>query len=342
MYSNETYEEIKERILKDISTSLDKREGSFIHDMISPIAVELTRTYIELDNVLNIAFIKTSYDEYLDRKVNEFGIYRKEGEKAIGTINILGAEGTRIPKGTIALTQDNLRFILDEGIITNGEVTVKATAEEAGRKYNVLQNTIIKLDIDIFGVEEISNKEFVGGIDRETDSELKSRFFRVIQKPMTSGNANHYEQWALEVNGVGNATVKPLWNGPGTVKVMISDSNKQPVSNEVIEACEEYIESVRPIGATVTVTTPSLFNISIVVDVDLDNTKTLEEVTSIIRNNLVSYFKICDEVRYTKVGGIIAAAEGVLDYRNLKINNATSNITIPNENIINLSSLVVT
>lgn len=342
MYNNETYESIKERILNSISTGLDKREGSFIHDMISPIAVELTRAYMELDNVLNIAFIKTSYDAYLDKKVNEFGIYRKEGEKATGIITILGADGTKIPKGTIALTENNLRFLLDEGIIVNGEVSLNATAEDTGKRYNILQNKIVKLDIDIFGVESISNKEFTGGIDRETDEELKIRFFKVIQKPITSGNSNNYEQWALEVNGVGNAIVKPLWNGPGTVKVMISDSNKQPVSSEVIKACEEYIESVRPIGATVTISTPSLFNISISVDVDLDNTKTLEEVTSIIRNNLISYFKICDEIRYTKVGGIIAAAEGVLDYRNLKVNNGTSNISIPEENIINLNSLVVT
>lgn len=341
MYRNETYEGIKERILNDISINIDKREGSFIHDMISPIAVELTRTYMELDNVLNIAFIKTSYDDYLDKKVNEFGIYRKEGEKAVGSINVLGTDGTIIPKGAIALTEDNLRFVLDEGVINNGKVTIKATAEETGKKYNLLANTIIKLDIDIFGVSEVSNKEFVGGIDRETDEELKSRFFRVIQKPMTSGNSNHYEQWALEVNGVGNAIVKSLWNGPGTVKVMISDSNKQPVASEVIQACQEYIDSIRPIGANVTVATPDLFNISIAVDVDLDNTKTLEEVTGTIREDLISYFKICDEVRYTKVGGIVAAAEGVLDYRNLTINNDTLNITIPDENIINLNSLVV-
>lgn len=341
MYKSETYESIKERILNSISIELDKREGSFIHDMISPIAVELTRAYMELDNVLNIAFIKTSYDEYLDKKVNEFGVYRKEGVKATGTIKILGVDGTSIPKGTIAITEDNLRFILDEGVIVNGKVSLGATAEYTGKKYNILQNKIIKLDIDLFGVQSISNTEFTGGIDRETDDELKIRFFKVIQKPITSGNSNNYEQWALEVDGVGNAIIKPLWNGAGTVKVIISDSDKQPVSSEIIKACEEYIESVRPIGATVTITTPSLFNISISVDVDLDNTKTLEEVSNIIKNNLNTYFKDCREIIYTKVGGIISAAEGVLDYRELKINNNTINVTIPDENIINLSNLVV-
>lgn len=342
MYENESYEIIKDRILKDISINIDKREGSFVQDMISPLAAEITRAYIELDNVLNIAFIKTSYDGYLDRKINEFGIYRKEGGKASGSIIINGADGTRIPKGTIALTQDNLKFILDEGIIKNGKAIIESTAIETGKKYNVLKNAITKLDIDIFGVESINNDEFSGGIDRETDEEFKSRFFRAIQKPMTSGNANHYEQWALEVEGVGNAIVKPLWNGAGTVKVMITDKYKQPVPNEILNNCKEYIESVRPIGASVTVTTPNLFNISILVDVDLDNTKTLDEVTNIMKGKLIEYFKDCDLVRYTKVGGIISSIEGVQDYRNLKINNTTNNISIPEENVINLNSLVVT
>ena len=174
------------------------------------------------------------------------------------------------------------------------------------------------------------------------DDELKTRFFNTIRKPQTSGNIFHYEQWALEVDGVGNAIVKPLWDGAGTVKVLISDSNKQPVGEDIINKCREHIESVRPIGATVTISTPTLFSIAISVDVDLDNTKSLEEVKNIIQANLINYFKSCsNEVVFTKVGGVIANAEGVSDYRNLTINGATSNVKIPEENIINLSSLVV-
>ena len=66
MYSKETYEEIKKRILDSITIDIDKREGSFINDMISPLAVELTKTYIEFNNIINIAFVESSYDKYLD------------------------------------------------------------------------------------------------------------------------------------------------------------------------------------------------------------------------------------------------------------------------------------
>lgn len=343
MYSKETYEEIKKRILDSITIDIDKREGSFINDMISPLAVELTKTYIEFNNIINIAFVESSYDKYLDMKVNEFGIFRKDGDKARGILKITGTDGVVIPKGTIALTDDGLRFSLESGVIKEGQALIIATSEDIGKKYNVLANRIKKLEIDIFGVNSVVNEsEFSGGIDRETDEELKSRFFNTIRKPQTSGNIYHYEQWALEVDGVGNAIVKPLWNGAGTVKVLISDSNKQPVNEDIIRKCKEHIESVRPIGATVTISTPTLFNISVSVDVDLDNTKELEEVKGYIKESLIKYFKTCsNEVVFTKVGGVISNTEGVSDYRNLTINEGTSNVSIPEENIINLSSLVV-
>ena len=238
MYSKETYEEIKKRILDSITIDIDKREGSFINDMISPLAVELTKTYIEFNNIINIAFVESSYDKYLDMKVNEFGIFRKDGDRSRGILKITGTDGVIIPKGTIALTDDGLRFSLESGVIEEGQALIIATAEEFGRKYNVLANRIKRLEIDIFGVNSVINEnEFSGGIDRETDDELKYRFFNTIRKPQTSGNIYHYEQWALEVDGVGNAIVKPLWNGAGTVKVLISDSNKQPVSEDIINKC---------------------------------------------------------------------------------------------------------
>lgn len=343
MYSKETYEEIKKRILDSITIDIDKREGSFINDMISPLAVELTKTYIEFNNIINIAFVESSYDKYLDMKVNEFGIFRKDGDRSRGILKITGTDGVIIPKGTIALTDDGLRFSLESGVIEEGQALIIATAEEIGKKYNVLANRIKRLEIDIFGVNSVINEnEFSGGIDRETDDELKYRFFNTIRKPQTSGNIYHYEQWALEVDGVGNAIVKPLWNGAGTVKVLISDSNKQPVSEDIINKCREHIESVRPIGATVTISTPTLFDISVSVDVDLDNTKELEEVKGYIKESLIKYFKTCsNKVVFTKVGGVISNTEGVSDYRNLTINEGKSNVSIPEENIINLSSLVV-
>ena len=50
-YSQETYKAIRERILNNMSNDIDKREGSFVSNMISPVGVEFAKYYIELDNI---------------------------------------------------------------------------------------------------------------------------------------------------------------------------------------------------------------------------------------------------------------------------------------------------
>ena len=46
VYSEQDYETIKNRMLDVLDTTLDKREGTFINDMYSPMAIEFAKTYI--------------------------------------------------------------------------------------------------------------------------------------------------------------------------------------------------------------------------------------------------------------------------------------------------------
>ena len=54
------------------------------------------------------------------------------------------------------------------------------------------------------------------GTDDEVDDNLRDRLAIRVQKQATSGNAYHYEQWALSVPGVGAVKVIPVWDGPNT------------------------------------------------------------------------------------------------------------------------------
>lgn len=66
----------------------------------------------------------------------------------------------------------------------------------------------------------------VGGEDTEGDSSLLNRYYAKVRSPGTSGNRADYLIWALDIPGVGAAQVQPLWNGPGTVKVVIIGTDK--------------------------------------------------------------------------------------------------------------------
>ena len=222
-------------MLDNMTNDIDKREGSFVSNMVSPVGTEFAKYYIELDNILSIMFLEDATNEFLDKKVYDFGIYRKMGTSARGTIKVTGTNGTFIPKGSEVLSQGELVFYtLNDTWIENEEAIIEVEASNVGVDFNIIANSIDKFAKKIDGVSSVTNEEeFKEGTDAETDEELRERFFEIIRRPATSGNIYHYEQWAKEIDGINQARVKPLWNGNGTVKVIVSNDNSI-VSEEIV------------------------------------------------------------------------------------------------------------
>lgn len=342
MFSEQQYDIIKKRILDKFPMMLSKIEGSYSSDLISPLVYELTKAYISMGDILNLGFIETNFNTYLDRRVGEFGVYRKLGSKAHGQIKVTGTEGFSIENGTIVIFND-LRYVVLNDITLPTTDILEVEALEVGEKYNILKSSEFSLVNPNSSVSSlIALDNFKGGIDVETDKELRERFEKVVNNPSTSGNKNHYEQWALEINGVSKAKVYPLWNGNGTVKVMVVGDDNKPVSEEIITNVREYIDANKPIGCTLTVTTPSILNVSLVSTIKLVSGYTIEDVNSSFKYDLDVYLSlISSELTYAKVFGILANTEGVSDISSLTLNGATSNIQIPDDKIINMNSLEI-
>ena len=127
MFSEQTYEVLIKRILENTSANnLDTREGSVSFNLLAPLTEELAKAYIEMGNILNLAFIEDTFDEYLDKRVNEFGIYRKDGEKATGAIKVTGSDDTFISNSTI-VTSNGLEYIVLNDIVLPNEDTLYIT-----------------------------------------------------------------------------------------------------------------------------------------------------------------------------------------------------------------------
>lgn len=167
---------------------------------------------------------------------------------------------------------------------------------------------------------------------------MRERYYTKVRTPATSGNKWHYLNWAKEVIGVGDARVFPLWNGNGTVKIVIINSNKRAADSILINNVANYIEDNRPIGANVTVVsaTEKPININVTLVIDSKN-YVLENIKTDIERNIVEYLKkiafVSDYVSYAQIGNIIFNTEGVIDYSSLLLNNGTANITINNEEV---------
>lgn len=335
MYEDQTFETIMTRLLNSVPSEIDKSEGSFIYDALSPTAIELTQAYIQMDRVLQLGFAQTTYGQYLDYRAAEHGLTRKEATKAAGTITITGANGTTIPAESLFSTGAGVPFqtIAEVSIGETGQVDASVEAVFAGTSGNVAAATITQIPVSIPGVTGVTNSNPTsGGTDEESDSAFLDRLLEKVRLPSTSGNTAHYKQWAKEVAGVGDAKVFPVWNGPGTVKVVVIDVNNQPASGDIVTDVTEYIEEVRPIGATVTVISATGVNIDVSATVTLTASAVLADVQAAFETSLENYLKQIafqqTYVSYAQVGSLLLDLEGVLDYENLTVNSGTGNVTI--------------
>jgi uncharacterized phage protein gp47/JayE len=322
MFEAMTYESILADMLKRVTTDVDKREGSILYDALAPCAYELAQTYFNLSNFLDLVSGDTAVGEYLDRVVGDYGISRKQATKAVR--KVLTSDAIHIGS----------RWGLEESVyqITAQltENTYEAECEQSGEIGNRYSGSLLNLD-NIKGVTATLGDIITAGEEIETDNNLRARFYAQVQSPSTSGNADNYKKWALEVPGVGDAKVYPLWNGNGTVKVIVVDSNMS-IDTGLEKPVADYIETVRPIGATVTVASPASKEISVSAKITLDGTKLVQEVLENFRSAFAAYLKntifSSYVVSYAKVGSILLATEGISDYTDLFLNGDTSNVAI--------------
>ena len=349
-YLKEDEETIHRRMLEKAPPGIDTSKGSFFWDSTRPGAIEKAQlVQFTLQNLLQVFFVQTSYGQYLDYLGQVRGVTRLPATSSTGKVKFTGQPGTVINAGTRVSTQSSANSpaiifeITESGVINEqGEVTVSAVCTEAGTSGNVPPGTIVLMVEPIEGVASVTNPEpFAGGTDIEDDDTFRERILDSLRIPATSGNKAHYRLWAREVPGVGDAKVFPLWNGPGTVKVVIVDRNKRVANSELLDAVTTHIEEMRPIGAEVTVVSATEKQINITADVSLASGYTIGytivQVQQLYEEAVTNFFKeiVLGEtyVSYAQLGKILLETPGVGDYANMLVNGSAANVLLGEEEI---------
>lgn len=257
------------------------------------------------------------------------GVARKNATTAIGKITVIGQARARIIAGSLFATADGVKFYTtaDAEVGSDGTVDIDIVAGNAGNAGNVGAGTINQIPMSIPNITSVSNqKATYNGFEEENDAELLQRYLLKVRTPATSGNRYHYQQWALSVDGVGQCKVIPLKFGPGTVEIIIINSDNATASKETIDAVFNYIETVRPIGATVTVTSPAPLAINIAADIE----GTADAVA--IKKAVNTYFKAggfdLKKVTLAQIGRILMNIGTITDYDNLTLNGAAKSVPI--------------
>ena len=329
-----TKDEILSRLLSDISDEFDKGVGSFFYDATKPASEEFETAYARLEEILKNGFALTASGEYLDFKAAQQGITRKSGVASQVKVTITGTPGSVISVGD-KVASDNLIFssIENKEINESGIADITVICDTVGTVGNIPTGSINRFPVTLSGIVSVTNNEpATGGFNEETDDELRDRYFEKVSLPATSGSKYHYIQWAKEINGVGDAKCLPLWNGNGTVKVIIINSEKGVASDELIDEVKNHIEENRPIGAEVTVESAEPLTIDVSVSLTLATGASLETAKEKINESITNYLRKNAfsqvYISYAQIGGYILACDEIADYSDLKLNGDTQNITV--------------
>ncbi|MFF3922661.1 baseplate J/gp47 family protein [Paenibacillus lactis] len=159
--------------------------------------------------------------------------------------------------------------------------------------------------------------------------------------------------WAREQAGVGKAKAFPLWDGPGTVKVVLLDNEMRSPAPSIVEAVQKYIdptmdgmgEGAAPVGSVVTVAGAVEVPVNIEVQVTLLDGAGLDGVQQAIEMGVRQYLKdlaMTDPlVRYNRIANVILDIPEVIDYEVLTINGGTESILIEPEAVAVLGTVTV-
>lgn len=354
MFEAESRDVILERLKKYYDevkqTDVSAVEGTFSFDTLAANAKEFEKAYAEMDLIVEAAFPQTSWGKYLDYLAEELaGLDRRAATSAVAVLTVTGNAGAVIPKGSIFATESGINFLSDDDttIPSTGTASIKATAQTAGTGGNVAAGAISKIPVSIYGVSSVTNEASAyDGYEEEADSVLLDRLLFAVRQPATSGNVYHYIEWSTSVSGVGAVKVMPLWNGNGTVKIVVVDTNKDVPSDDLLQEVRGVIAQNAPIGATVTVVAPTVktINISLKVTNGAGNADAIKTaVTEYLKKEVfgTNYKNLSDlnkeiTVSYAQIGRIIldeSARTGVTDYSALTINDGTTNLTVPADNM---------
>lgn len=192
-------------------------------------------------------------DSYIQPRT---GQVRNQATYAVGVLEVNGT-GT-VTEGDLFESGGGIQFRATGTVEINGTGSVPVACIQAGSVGNLPAGSITMMPVQIAGIVSVSNLDPTSeGYDAETDAAYLARFYVRVQTPPTSGNQYQYQEWALEVSGVGGVQIFPLGHGDNTVDVVIINVDGEPASEALVQSVQDHIDpgsqgvgaGAAPIGA---------------------------------------------------------------------------------------------
>lgn len=341
LFEDRTFQNILGELLKAAPEGVDTRQGSIYYDAVVPCALKMAAIYVDIRLIGDLLALPTATGEYLDRKGEEYKVYRNGATPAKYLLDYYGLP----PRAGARFFSENLYFFVE---VLDG--TYYLVSELAGEAANTIVegtratplNTVKGLKTAKFG----ALIEY--GQDTESDDDYRKRIQDKLGGPARNGNRHHYKSWCEDVDGVGRARIVPLWAGENTVKGILLDPNGLPAPETIVVRVQDYVdpggtglgEGVANIGAHFTAVAATKLSISVSADITVSDGYTLTDIRAAAETSIRDYLKgiALDTpeseqmvVRVSSIGALIHAVPGVVDYTNLQVNAGTANISVPGD-----------
>lgn len=350
------FEEIMDRLLESVPDHLDKREGSVIYVALAPAAMEIQLLYEELNLVTTEAYADTASLDYLIRRAAERGIAHKESTNAAvkgvfepTTIDLIGYR--------FGLIDQDLNYVVTEKI---GDGVYRLECETPGMDGNQSTGQLVPIYSDAIEDDqssELTKAELSGILDAGAEEEdvdvFRQRYFDSIDNQAFGGNEKDYKAKLLEQDQIGAVKVYPVWNGGGSVKLVILNSAYAAPSDAIVAEMQEIIDpesshgkgkGIAPIGHVVTVEAAESVPINIALEVIYAEGYTYESALPTMETATEEYFMdirknwgaygsdVGSTVRISYIENKLLNLDAILDVQITTINESDKNLVLePNQ-----------
>jgi len=294
------YDYFLESALDKVPEGFDTREGSILYDALAPACYQMSDFIMQLKNVLLDTFAQTAVGGYLDLRAEEHGIRRIAATPAVVTGVFTDSEGDPYK----LLEEGNQFSSIGESPVfysvvkqlTDGTYTL--ICETAGIIGNQYIGQLLPVD-NFNGLGEATLTEItIPARDAESDDDLRARILKTYEINQYGGNIEDYIQFTSKLEGVGAVQVYPIWNGGGTVRVVILSNSFELPTKSLIDRVQEAIDptgdqkgyGIAPIGHQVTVAGPTAKTINLSLHIDTEVGTTIDSIKSSIEEALKNHF----------------------------------------------------
>ncbi len=349
MYEDQTYEVIMARMKAEVLRlypGIDTREGSVIHVALGPVCAELAQAYISMDAVINETYADKASMVGLTKRMAERGMKPYDAKKAIRKGEFTPSSLELAISGRFTL--NGLNYAITEKVSAG---IYKMECETAGVVGNYDVGDLVPVNY-IPGLETCKLTDvLIPGENAELLEVARARYFADFETAAYGGNFNDYRQKTNELQGVGGVKVYRAWNGGGTVKLVIINSDFAKPSTELVSAIQTAIDPVvnagegvgiAPIGHIVTIEGVSEIAINITATITYQSGWDFAAAKAAIETAIDNYLHELSQtwessqtlttdsglvVRISQIETRLLDVAGIVDIEGTTINGVAGNLT---------------